>query len=256
MKKQKTLVGIVWVVGLIVIWEIAASIVKDDMKLPYLHSIIVEFVSNIGTLLNAARSTITTAGTGFLIGAGIGFIFALLMSLSKIIEKMSFPYLLISQMIPVVALAPICYKLFGADTSRIVIAGYITFFPVATNMLSGLKSVEKEQKDLMFSYAARKHTVYAKLMIPFSLPALFSGLKIAAPMSVTAAILIEMMNSQGVSVGSNMLASLYHSDAKSFWSYVIVGALLGVVSYLLIVLVERLLIPWKQATMSKGGESR
>lgn len=254
MKKQKALVSIVWIIAIIIIWEIAAYFIQDNMKLPYLHIIAIEFTNQITALLTATWSTLGTAGVGFLIGAGIGFVFAILLSLSKIIEKTSYPYLLISQMVPIVALAPICYKLFGADTSRIVIAGYITFFPVSTNMLSGLKSVESEQKDLMYSYAARKFTVYKKLMIPFSLPSLFSGLKIAAPMSVTAAVLIEMMSSQGVSIGSRMLYSLYNSDAKAFWSYVLAGALLGIISYLIIVLLEKTIIPWKTKTLSKGGD--
>lgn len=254
MKKQKTLVSIVWIIAIILIWEIAAYFIRDNMKLPYLHLIAIEFADQITALMTATWSTIGTAGIGFLIGAGIGFIFAILLSLSKIIEKTAYPYLLISQMVPIVALAPICYKLFGADTSRIVIAGYITFFPVSTNMLSGLKSVESEQKDLMYSYAAKKFTVYTKLMIPFSLPSLFSGLKIAAPLSVTSAVLIEMMSSQGVSIGSRMLYSLYNSDAKAFWSYVLAGALLGIVLYLIIVLLEKIIIPWKTKTLSKGGD--
>lgn len=255
MKKQKTFVPLVWIAGIVIIWEMAAYFIKDNMKLPFLHLIIIECTENTGAILKAIWSTLGTAGIGFIIGAGIGFVFAVLMSVSRLIEKMTYPYLLISQMVPIVALAPICYKLFGADTSRIVIAGYITFFPVATNMLSGLKSVESEQKDLLYSYAARKTTVYCKLMIPFSLPYLFSGLKIAAPLSVTAAVLIEMMSSQGVSIGSRMLYSLYNSDAKAFWSYVLAGALLGIAAYLLIVVLERLIVPWKTATLSKGGDS-
>lgn len=92
------------------------------------------------------------------------------MSLSGTVEKIAFPYLMLIQMIPVLGMAPIILALTGdISISRIVIAAILTFYPVATNTLSGIKRVQKDKNELMYSYAANKFQIYMKTLI--SLPA-------------------------------------------------------------------------------------
>jgi len=256
------MVTIVWFIGFVIVWEILAyllvNVFHDQMaiqKLPYLHEVAVTFVSNIGTLLESSWATLTKAFFGFVIGGTIGFLIAIIMSWSGFLEKMLFPYLIISQMIPVLGLAPIIYSIVkDGDMARVVIAAYITFFPVSINMLSGLKSVEKDKKNLLYSYAAKKGTVYRKLMIPSSLPYLFTGLKIAAPFSITAAIVVEMLGTTD-GIGVKILYTLYYgaNGALMFWSSVITSALLGLAAYGLICLLERLLVPWKRQAALKNS---
>ena len=146
-KKERMIVGAVWITGIIIIWEVGAFIlayvIKDNMaatKLPFLHSIIITFIQNFKTLVEAGAVTFSRAAMGFVIGTVVGIILAVIMSLSKITEKIALPYLIVSQMIPVLGLAPIIFNIVGdMNISRIVIAAYITFFPVSVNMLSGLK---------------------------------------------------------------------------------------------------------------------
>ncbi len=106
----------------------------------------------------------------------------------------------------------------------------------------------------MYSYAAKHWTIYWKLRLPASLPALFSGLKIAAPLAVTGAILVELMGAQH-GVGVIMLRNLYYGPSHTymFWSTVLVGALLGIISYLLMSAIERLASPWQPEFRPKGG---
>lgn len=199
--------------------------------------------------MSAAGLTLSRAFLGFLLGGIIGFILAIIMSLSKIAEKVAFPYLIVSQMIPVLGLAPIIFTLAkDMDLSRIIISGYITFFPVSVNMLSGLKSVESDKKELMYSYAAKKPSIYCKLMIPYCLPYLFAGLKIAAPMSITASILVDMLGSSG-GIGVKLLYSLYSGTKDVFWSSVITSAIMGIFSYFIIVILEKICITWKKETV-------
>ena len=211
-KKEKYMINTVWVVGIFVLWELIAflldGVLHDPMaeaKLPYPH-----------------------------------------MSLSKIAEKIALPYLVVSQMIPVLGLAPIIFTLAkDMNLSRIIISGYITFFPVSVNMLSGLNSVESEKKELLYSYAAKKPSIYCKLMIPYCLPYLFAGLKIAAPMSITASILVDMLGSSG-GIGVKLLYSLYSGTKDIFWSSVLTSALMGILSYFIIVFLEKICMPWRK----------
>jgi len=260
-RREKRTVAIVWIVGIIALCELLSFILKnvihDDMasnKLPYLHTIAITFFQNWQTLLGAGAVTFSRAIIGFALGAGVGIILAVLMSLSKTIEKISFPYLIVSQMIPVLGLAPIIFNIVrDMNTSRIVIAAYITFFPVAVNMLSGLKSVEQDKKDLLHSVAASKYKVYCKLMVPFSMSYLFTGLKIAAPMAVTASILVDMLGSKS-GIGVKILYALYSSSSNIFWASVLTSALMGIIIYYLVVIAEKILLPWQNISSKKDGE--
>ena len=156
-------------------------------------------------------------------------------------------------MIPVLGLAPIIFNLLrDMNTSRIVIAAYIAFFPVAASTLSGFKSVDPEKRQLMHSYAAKTHILYLKLMAPFAMPYLFAGLKIAAPLSVTASILVDMLGSKN-GIGVKLLYSLYGGVRDIFWASVLTSALMGVISYVLVVLAEKLILPWERAARRSVG---
>lgn len=262
-KKDRIIVGFVWIVGIVVLWEIFSyslqNILQVNMassKLPYPHVVATTFIQNWQLLLEAGGITFSRAAIGFALGAGVGIILAIVMSLSKTIEKVAFPYLIISQMIPVLGLAPIIFNIVrDMNTARIVIAAYITFFPVSVNMLSGLKSVEQEKKDLLYSIAANKYSIYYKLMFPFSMPYLFTGLKIAAPMAVTASILVDMLGSSS-GIGVKILYSLYSNSTNIFWASVMTSAFMGIFSYYIVVLVERICLPWQNSMSKKDGGRR
>jgi NitT/TauT family transport system permease protein len=256
--KDRKLVTVVWLVGIVAIWELVAFLLQyilhDPLaatKLPFPHVILITFIQNGFMLLGAGVVTFSRAAFGFALGAGVGFVLAIIMSLSKTVERIAFPYLIISQMIPVLGLAPIIFNIVrDMDTSRIVIAAYITFFPVSVNMLSGLKSVEQDKKELLYSIAANNYKIYRKLMLPFSMPYLFTGLKIAAPMAVTASILVDMLGSSS-GIGVKLLYSLYSGSTDIFWASVITSAIMGILSYYMVVTAEKILIPWQNVSTKK-----
>lgn len=251
---------LVWALGVIGAWELGAfllgTVFHDPLagsKLPYLHTVLRTIAMNGGPLAEAAGVTLSKAAIGFSLGALVGYLLAVLMSISRTAEQIAFPYLIVSQMIPVLGLAPIIFNLVrDMNASRIVIAGYITFFPVAASTLSGFKSVHVEKRELMRSYAATTRELYLKLMMPFSLPYFFAGIKIAAPLSVTASILVDMLGSKN-GIGVKLLYSLYGGQQEMFWASVLVSAALGVASYLLIVLAEALIVPWRAAALAGAG---
>ena len=261
---DRMLPSFVWVVGLLIFWQLLSwfllqlDVPLAQSKLPYLHELASTLTTYGGTLFSQGMATASNAVIGFLIGALAGVLLAILMSSSKFVEQLAFPYAVASQMIPILGLAPIVYGIVRDDQiSRVIIAAYMSFFPVALNFLRGLRSAEPSAVELMYSYAAKPWTIYWKLRFPQALPSLFSGLKIAAPLAVTGAILVEIMGaSEGI--GVLMLRNLYYGPSHNymFWLTVIAGALLGILSYLIVSLIERLVTPWQPEFRKTGGERK
>ena len=261
-------VTVVWVLGLILIWEIGATVVAGVKRtpenvLPHLYQIIGSIFSTqkanstqtaLQIVLANTWITLARASIGFLLGAFVGFALALLMSRFSVIEKMLFPYLMIIQMIPILGMAPIVLAITkDIDKSRIVIAAILTFYPVATSTLSGFKAVEREKRELMYSLAASKFEIYRKLLIPSSLPYLFAGLKIAAPMAITASILVDTLQGGG-GLGCMMSQSLKHAmTIYVFWQIVFLSAFVGILSYQLMVWLEKLVSPYRRSLKASSA---
>ncbi|WP_256762028.1 ABC transporter permease [Cohnella sp. WQ 127256] len=262
--KDRLLPSLAWLFSLLVIWQLVSWYLLEvkettlaQSKVPYIHEVVHTLFTYGLTLLQEGWSTFINAGAGLLLGTAVGAILAILMSLSTWAEKTVFPYVILSQMIPVLGLAPIIYGIVHDENwSRVIIAAYITFFPVSLNMLKGIRSVSPGSLELMHSYAANRWSIYWKLLLPNGLPGLFNGLKIAAPLAVTAAILVEMMGARH-GIGVIMLRNLYYgpSNTYMFWSTVVASALLGIANYLLVQLIERIVTPWQPAFRTKGGDN-
>lgn len=263
---KKYFMTIVWIILIIAIWEIFAFIVAATKRtpeniLPHLSGIIESVFSNrtinggqtaIQMVMTNAAATLSRAGIGYVIGIVCGFVLALLMSLCKPIEKIAFPYLMLIQMIPILGMAPIINALTGDITvSRIVIAAILTFYPVATNTLAGFKSVSREKHELMYSYAANKFQVYIKTMIPACVPYFFTGLKISAPMAITASILVDTLQG-GVGLGCLLSQALKGAMTRYvFWQIVFFSAIIGILSFSVMGLLEYILCPYKRKAKSE-----
>lgn len=260
-KNSKALVTLVWVLGILIIWEIFAFVIQATKRtpeniMPHIWQIFYSFIdpkpvsngmSCLQVVLYNAGQTLSRAGQGFMIGTLIGFVLAILMKLSHIIEKIASPYLMLIQLIPILGMAPIILAMtHDIGSSRIIIAAILTFYPVATNTLAGLNSVEKQKYELMYSYAAKKSTVYFKMLIPSCVPYFFTGLKIAAPMAITASILVDTLQGDG-GLGCMLSQSLKHAmSIYVFWDIVIFSAVIGVLSCSLMGWIENIVSPLKR----------
>lgn len=265
--RSKSMVTFTWVLGIVIIWEIFAFIVAATKRipvnvLPHLWDIIGSFFSDkmitgqmtmIELIGTSCAETLSRAAYGFAIGTLLGYVLALLMSLSKIAEKIAFPYLMIIQMIPILGMAPIILAITGdINSSRIVIAAILTFYPVSTNTLAGFKAVEKEKHELMYSYAANKLQLYTKTIIPSSIPYFFTGLKISAPMAITASILVDTLQG-GNGLGCMLSQSLKGGMSRLvFWDIVLISAIIGILSFYLMGVIEKFICPYKRKAQSNN----
>lgn len=263
---SKIFVIFIWITALFVLWEVCAAHVAETKRtpeniLPHISGIINSLLSDkkingsqtaLQMVLENAGATLSRAGVGYLIGIASGFVLALLMSLSGIVEKIAFPYLMLIQLIPILGMAPIINAITGdIAVSRIVIAVILTFYPVATNTLAGFKSVQKEKHELMYSYAANKFQIYTKTMIPACIPYFFTGLKISAPMAITASILVDTLQG-GIGLGCLLSQSLKGAMTRYvFWDIVFFSAVIGILSFYIMGVAEMILCPYKRTGKSK-----
>jgi len=201
-------------------------------------------------VLSASLFTLGITTVGFVAGAAIGFLLAVAMQRFRIVERGLLPYVILSQTVPLVALAPLIAGWSGnlsfgpypwADWMTVaVIAAYLAFFPVAVGMLRGLQSPQAAGVELMRSYAAGWWRTLVKLRLPASLPYLFPALRLAGAAAVVGAVVGEI--STGTRGGIGRLIIEYSREATSdpakVYTAMLGAAVLGLVVAALVSLLE------------------
>ena len=202
-------------------------------------------------LVGAALYTWREAAIGFVVGALIGIGLAAAFVHSGLLERAFVPYVIASQTIPIVALAPMIVFAFGRDVlSVVIIASYLTFFPVTIAMLRGLRSPDPRALELMRSYAASRRSVFWKLRMPASLPYLFTALKVAATASIVGAIVGEGPGGIADGLGRAIINfnNQYISGPEKLWAAILACAVLGILFYGLIQLAEAVALRGRGST--------
>ena len=265
----------VFLVALVVVWEGAKALggdpwrfqdanggetvymppfkwpIVDDLSLPHVWEIAAALAAPVqrqqaeslaGFLVSAAIYTGREAALGFLFGGLVGLGLAAVFVHSRLAERAFMPYIVASQTIPILALAPLICLAFGNGLVGIVIvASYLTFFPVAIAELRGLTSPDPRALELMRSCAASRWTIFWKLRMPASLPYLFAALKIAATASIVGAIVGEG-NPGGSQFGLGRAIlnfnEQYISGPEKLWAAMFAAALLGLAFFAAVRLAE------------------
>jgi NitT/TauT family transport system permease protein len=232
--------------------------ITNDLGLPHLQTIassLLQPARRNGDLLlirilsEAGLFTWSEALIGFVFGGLLGFVLGALCAHSRFLERGFLPYIVASQTVPILAIAPIIVIWAGqADVDLrlavAVIAAYLTFFPVTINTLRGLTSPNPTALELMKSYAADWWTVLWKLRFPAALPYIFTALKVSATASVVGAVIGELPSGIGEGLGRAILNfnQYYATDPARLWAAIFVAALVGIVFFLLIALAERIVL--------------
>lgn len=225
----------------------------NDRTMPHIHEMVGQLAEPsrrngpllIGVLLEAAAFTAKEAVVGFLLGASTGFVLGVAIAHSRLLERGFLPYLVASQTVPILAIAPMVVTWMGHGLFAVaVIAAYLTFFPVTINTIRGLRSADPRAQELMSSYAASPWQVLWRLRIPASMPYLFTALKIAAPASVVGAIIGELPSAiQGGLAGAILNFNQYYiANPPSLWATILIAAVLGIAFFGVIALTERVAV--------------
>ncbi len=196
-------------------------------------------------LAGAAFYTWREAAIGFVLGAVLGLVLATIFVHSRLMERAFVPYVVASQTIPIVALAPMIVYAVGPNVGAVVIiATYLTFFPVTIAMIRGLRSPDPRALELMRSYAAGRWEVYRKVRLPASLPYLFTALKIAATASIVGAIIGEGPGGIPDGLGRAIINfnQYYITGPEKLWGSILVSAVLGISFFALIRVAEVLVL--------------
>lgn len=225
-------------------WRIAS-----DLNMPHLWDIAGSFVAPaqrngppLGVLLaTAAGFTFREAFGGFVFGAALGLGLAIVFVHSSVLERALVPYVVASQTIPIIAIAPMVVIWLQAGwLSVAVISAYLTFFPVTIAGIRGLRSPDPRAIELMRSYAASPRELLLKVRLPAAAPYLFAALKVAATASVVGAIIGELPSGIRDGLGGAILNfnQYYISGPEKLWAAIVVAALLGIAFFALVRAVE------------------
>jgi NitT/TauT family transport system permease protein len=255
------------VAGLIVVWYVAAilmnlSLVRGAFEreetaytigdlisgtmsaerplLPAPHQLLAAFLDSVfGYPPTAPRSlvfhsmvTLSATLFGFVLGAILGIGLALMIVHSRVLEKSLLPWIICSQMVPILALAPIFIVVLGAIglqglLPKSIISAYLCFFPITIGMVKGFTSPDVMQLELMRTWSATPRQVLWKLRWPAAVPYLFASLKVAITISLIGAIVAELPTGAEAGIGARLLAGSYYGQTIQLWSALLASAVMA-----------------------------
>ena len=232
-------------VGILGLWEAYVRIFDVQRWLLPAPSVIIEtMVVDAGLLSRHTVTTVEEVIVGFAMALAAGVILASVIALSTTIERAIYPFVIASQTIPIIVIAPLLLIWIGYGLApKFIVVALIAFFPIVVNTVDGLKSVDPDSVRLMRTLGANRRQIFMKLQMPTSLPFLFSGAKIAVAVSVIGAVIGEWVgSSQGL--GYLMIRSKPQFLTERVFAAIFVLSLMGITLFALVGLVERLSIPW------------
>jgi NitT/TauT family transport system permease protein len=239
------LVPVLATAGALVMWAAVVRIFDvPDYLLPAPQAVAARIIKEWSLLWKHGLYTLLSVLTGFAAGVAIGVPLAFAIVLSRSVERVTMPFLVMSQTIPKVAIAPILVVWLGFGIlPKIAIVFLISFFPIVVSTVVGLKSVETDMIDLVRSMGARTVKIMLRVRGPSALPQMFAGFKIAVCLAVVGAIVGEFVGSDR-GLGYLLLTSTGTLDGSLIWSALFVLIAMGVTLFAIVSKLERLAIPW------------
>lgn len=252
---------VIILLGLALAWEGYKEVRGiSDLNMPHLRSIVDVLnqpsqrdseESLLTVLTRAAIFTMKEAIYGFVMGTTFGLLLAVIFVHSGFLERGLMPFVVASQTIPILAIAPMVVIWTASIDARELgvplIAAYLAFFPVTIYALRGLADVPQTALELMESYAASRWQIFLKLRLPNSLPYIFTALKITAPASVVGAIIGELPASIPNGLGAAILNynQYYISNPPQLWATILITAIVGIIFFVVVAIIEKLVVRWK-----------
>ena len=224
------------IVPMIIVTLVAELAVRlawvPSFLIPAPSSVILSLFYDWPDLWRAALDTMIAAVVGFVLSAVMGILIAVVLSSSAWIQRAFYPYAVFFQTVPIIAIAPLLVIWVGWDRTVVASAFIVSIFPVIANTLSGLLSTDLALRDLFRLYNAKRLVTLLKLRIPFALPHVLTGLRIAAGLAVIGAIVGEFIT--GAGIGGSIIVSRQQNRVDKVFAGLILASLLGIVLFMVI----------------------
>jgi len=252
-RARSVLPPILFGIGFLLLWEV--FVVARDIK-PYLlpkpSAIWSELHDNVGEIIDAAKVTGMNALIGLLCGTVLGVVMAFISSRFQIFAEMTAPFAAAVNAMPIIALTPMFNNMFSTTSSipRRLVVTIVVFFPIFLNTFKGLTQVDPVHQELMRSYAATDGQILRFVRLPNALSFLFTGLRLAASLAVIAAVVAEYFGGLQDGLGSHITSAASNSAYGRAYAYVAASCALGLLFYMGVLALERLLMPWHASRRS------
>jgi NitT/TauT family transport system permease protein len=231
------------------------TLAQERPVLPAPHQVIVEIwnttvekkITSKRSLIYHSGITLSSTLLGFLIGTLLGILLAVGIVHSRVLDKSLMPWVISSQTIPILAIAPMIIVVLNAVgisglLPKAMISTYLSFFPVTVGMVKGLRSPEVIHMDLMHTYSATRLQAFWKLRLPYAVPYLFTSMKIGMAASLVGAIVGELPTGAIAGLGARLLAGSYYGQTVQIWSALLMAAFLAGSLVALIGVLEKIVL--------------
>jgi NitT/TauT family transport system permease protein len=235
---------------------VAATLNMQRPVLPAPHQVAADLYSSLvdwpldspRNLLYHAAVTAQATLVGFVLGTLLGVALAAAIVHSRTLDRALLPWIVASQTVPVLAIAPIVLVILGSlgfsgVAPKATIAMYLCFFPVTVAMVAGLRAPQRIETELMHTYAASRLQAFWLLRLPSALPYLFPSLRVAIAAGVVGAMVAELPTGAQAGLGAKLLTGSYYGNTVGIWSALVMSALLGLGLTAAVAGLERLVLP-------------
>ncbi len=232
---------VVFGVAFLGLWQLLVlGLAIEPFIVPSPTAILAQFVGNIGTVIDGSLRTGGNALVGLVVGTVVGVLAAVVANVWRLADGLGAPAVAALSVMPIVALAPVLYTMYGADveTARQLVAGLAVLIPVYLNTLRGLRQVRPVHRDLMRVYAASAGQQQLAVTLPTAAPYVFTGLRIASSLAVISALVAEYFGGPIGGLGKSITSAASSSNYALAWAYVVGAILLGLVFYCIALAVE------------------
>lgn len=249
----RLVVPVAAVAGVFVLWDLAIRAFDvPPTTAPAPGEVLRAIGDDWEILSDRTWTTFTETAIGFVIGAAVGFVLAVLMSRWSLARRVVYPVLIASQAIPIPAIAaPLVIALGFGLAPKIVIVAFIVFFPVVVNVLDGLASVDRDLLNLARIMDGRRLRVFWLIELPATVTPLFSALKLGATYAVTGAVIGEALASLTLGLGNYLTIKNSQLNTDAVYAAVLLLAAIGVGGFLFVTALERLATPWRTRTTAR-----
>jgi ABC-type nitrate/sulfonate/bicarbonate transport system permease component len=255
LKAGRVLPPLLFAVAVLGVWQLYVGVsgVKES-SLPAPTKIATAMWNDRSLLLSNGWTTVKEILLGYLAAVVLGVGLAVVVATSRIAERVLYPWLVISQTVPVPAIAPIFVIWTGFDIRpKLMVIALVTFFPIVVNTVDGLKSTDPELLNLLRTLGAGRWRRFRVAQLPAAMPFLFSGLKVAAALSVIGAVFAEWV---GSSDGLGYLILTYNQQTATtdMFATVVTLSIIGIGLFFMVAALERVALPWYHDVRQEHGE--